>query len=106
MRPAEALHSVARVTTPKAAIYMKQLCRHFSHKWPVGWTDADGWIEPPYGRWDLVVEPDVLELRAAAADEESLARLERVLATHLERFAFRDDLQIAWVRRPGPTATV
>ena len=101
-RPGQ-LRSVARVTTPKAAIYMKQLCRHFGHKWDVVFTDVDGSIEFPYGRCDLEAGADVLELWATAGDEESLERLQRVAAAHLVRFAFRDDLQIDWRRPPAAT---
>ena len=92
------LQSTARVSTPKAAIYMKQLCRHFGHKWEVAFTDVDGSVEFPYGRCTLKAEADVLELAATAGDEESLERLQRVAAAHLVRFAFRDDLQIDWQR--------
>jgi hypothetical protein len=102
----EAHRSTSRVATAKAVIYMKQLCRHFGHKCPVQWKDTDGWIEFPYGRCDLEARADLLEIRAAADEDASLGRLEKVIGVHLERFAFREALQVQWVRDPQVDTSV
>lgn len=102
----EALRSTSHVATAKAVIYMKQLCRHFGHKRPVQWTDTDGWIEFPYGRCDLEARANLLEIRAAAGEDASLRRLEKVIGVHLERFAFREALDVHWVRDPQVGASV
>ena len=39
--------SQARVPTAEASRYLKQLCRHWSHKFPVEATDAAGTV--PFG---------------------------------------------------------
>ncbi len=41
-------------------------------------------------------EPAGLELRAAAGDPEALARLQDVLARHLEHFGARRELIVTW----------
>jgi hypothetical protein len=60
----------------------------------------------------IVVDEGVLTLWAAGDDEESLARAEQVLGSHLERFAQREALTVTWVRTagapipaPAPSAT-
>jgi uncharacterized protein len=92
--------SEARVLTPKAGGYVQQLCKHFGHKAPVSFDDRLGRIELPMGVCTLEAAPDagILTLRASALSGEDLARLEDVVARHLVRFAFREDLQVAWSR--------
>jgi hypothetical protein len=92
------VRSEASVRTPKASIYLKQLCRHFGHKREAQFTDEQGRIEFEYGVCELSAGQEVLVLRASAADEESVARLEQVIGSHLERFAHRDSLEVNWSR--------
>ena len=49
----------------------------------------------------IVVGEGVLTLWAAGDDEESVARVEQVLGSHLERFAQREALTVQWVRDGG-----
>ena len=88
--------SSADVLTEHGELYMKQLCRHFGHKQETGWTNNDGFVAFPFGRCALHADPTSLQLRASAADAESLQRVEHVVASHLERFAHREQLAIAW----------
>ena len=44
--------------------------------------------------------PEVLTLHVQADDEASLTRLEEVVASHLVRFGYRDELQVNWERQP------
>jgi len=91
--------SEARVATPMAQRYMTQLCKHFEHRLPARYDAAEGSIEFPSGMCRMEVpQPDLLILRAEAANAELLGQLESVLARHLERFAFRDKPEIAWAR--------
>ena len=86
------------MATTNSAVYMKQLCRHFGHKNPAEFTDTDGRIEFEFGTCEFDAQSDVLVLRAYAADEESVARVEHVIGSHLERFAHRDPVQVTWSR--------
>jgi len=91
--------SEARVATALAQRYMTQLCKHFEHRLPARYTVADGSIEFVNGVCRLAVpEPELLVLRAEAADEAALGQLEGTIARHLERFAFRDKPAIDWHR--------
>lgn len=93
------LLSQARVETTMSRRYLSQLCKHFQHKLPVTLTETDGRIEFPPGICTLNADADTLLLRVEASDEAGLARLEEVVARHLERFAFREKPEVSW-RRP------
>jgi hypothetical protein len=92
------LSSVARVPTDKAARYMGQLCKHFAHKIPATFDAESGRIEFSIGICELAVAKDALALHVSAATEETLAQMEDVVARHLVRFAFRDELVVTWQR--------
>lgn len=44
----------------------------------------------------MIVGEGVLTLLASAPDGESLARVQHVLGSHLERFGQRNELVVAW----------
>ncbi|MFT3972781.1 MAG: DUF2218 domain-containing protein [Amaricoccus sp.] len=93
-----ALQSEAVVTTPKAAGYAAQLAKHFGHKVEARFEDGQGEVAFPFGRCGLEAQGERLSLTASAADVEALARVEEVIASHLRRFAFREELVIEWAR--------
>jgi hypothetical protein len=92
--------SEARVATAVPSRYLMQLCKHFQHKLPVAFDERQGRVDFPAGRCELDAEADegVLLMRVTAGDETELARLEDVVARHLERFAFREKPEIQWTR--------
>jgi hypothetical protein len=46
--------------------------------------------------------PDMLTLRAEATDEESLQRIQDLVAGRLERIGRRDRLTVIWQRTEAP----
>ncbi|HVW19002.1 MAG TPA: DUF2218 domain-containing protein [Solirubrobacteraceae bacterium] len=89
--------STAVVATAKPTPYLKQLCKHFGHKIEVQYTDDHGRIQFSAGVVELdATRPDALVLKAIADDAESLATVERVAGSHLERFGRRDELSVSW----------
>ncbi|WP_298965051.1 DUF2218 domain-containing protein [uncultured Methylobacterium sp.] len=95
------LTSEARVETPNAGRYLTQLCKHWSHKFPeTTFSPERGTV--PFGDGRAAAfeaDPDGLTLRVSAPDLETLTRMQGVVAEHLARFAFREDLGgIAWTR--------
>ena len=72
-------HSEARVATSRSARYLGQLCKHFAHRIPATFSDAQGRIEFPSGTCELEASGDVLILRATAADAPSLSQVEDVV---------------------------
>lgn len=91
--------SQARVSTPKARNYLIQLCKHFAHKIPATFADNKGRIEFDGGVCELDAESEnALVLAVSAGSADKLATLEDVVDRHLKRFAFKEELSIAWVR--------
>lgn len=88
--------STTSVATPRASIYLKQLCRHFGHKTEATFDDTDGRIAFSFGVCELHAGGGELRLTATADDVESRARVEHVIGSHLERFAHREELTVSW----------
>jgi hypothetical protein len=83
------------IPTEHASRYLQQLCKHWSHKYPVTFTPEHGRIEMSVAVCELDAEAQALNLRLEAAAED-IERMEGVIARHLERFAFREELQFSW----------
>jgi hypothetical protein len=87
--------AVARVPTAHASRYLQQLCKHWSHKFPVEFTPQNGRIEMSAGVLILDADPEGLGLRLTA-EPDNLVRMQGVVADHLKRFAFREELAFDW----------
>ena len=86
------------MATPKAAGYLAQLCKHFGHKVPASHEGNDGQISFSSGTCRLHAEEAALTMTVEAATPEDIARLEEVVASHLLRFAFREELKVEWLK--------
>ena len=95
--------SRADVATGAPARYAKQLVAHLGRKLvftgDAVTTPATAVIGAATA--GIVVGEGVLTLEAAGDDEESVARAEHVLGSHLERFAQREALTVQWVHDAG-----
>ena len=93
------MQSHARVATDKAARYMTQLAKHWSHKFEVVHDETSALFPLPLGTCHMTAHADGLDITLEAADLEGLTRLEDVVARHLDRFAFREgELKYGWTR--------
>ncbi|MDO9336437.1 MAG: DUF2218 domain-containing protein [Caulobacter sp.] len=93
------MDSHARLTTDRAARYMAQLGKHWSHKFPVLLGEADCEIDLPIGRCVMRADSEGLDVTATADTVEGLSKLEDVIASHLARFAFREGVAtLSWTR--------
>ncbi len=91
--------SVADVPTDAAARYAKQLLAHLGHKVAVEEIEGEplgGRLVFAYGTATVIPGTDSLTLRAAAADAESLARVQDVVSRHLQRFGARRAIVVEW----------
>ncbi|WP_225773254.1 DUF2218 domain-containing protein [Inquilinus sp. Marseille-Q2685] len=88
--------SEARVPTEHASKYLQQLCKHFGHRIPATFDAEKGHLTFEMGTTTLAAEPHLLLLRNESPDAAGLARLQEVVASHLVRFAFREELRIDW----------
>lgn len=91
----------AQVPTQAASRYLQQLCKHFGHRVPATFDPAQGRIEFAMGLCTLRAGEGALSLQAEAGDADDLRRLEEVVGSHLERFAFREGLRVDWTPAAG-----
>ncbi|WP_203311145.1 DUF2218 domain-containing protein [Sphingomonas beigongshangi] len=83
--------SVARVPTHSSSRYLQQLAKHWSHKMEVVFTAEEGTIVfPNASRLEMRASDDTLDLLLTVPDGEDEARMREVVASHLDRFAFRE----------------
>ena len=91
-------HSTARVPTVHASRYLQQLCKHWAHRFEVTFDPLSGRVDFGDAVCILKADEQALDVRIDAEPEE-MDRWERVLATHLNRFAHREgELPFAWAR--------
>lgn len=86
----------AEIVTANASRYLQQLCKHFAHKLPVTFDPQAGQISFASGECRLAAEDGVLKLSVSVPDSTQLVNLQDVVARHLVRFAFREELKIEW----------
>ena len=86
----------ASVPTASAAKYMHQLCKHWSHKLEVDLSESRGVVKFPAAVVTLEPEANALAVTIDGEGEE-VERLKGVVASHLDRFAFREaPLRFDW----------
>jgi hypothetical protein len=93
------MQSQAIVQTANARRYLGQFCKHFSHKLPVALDPAmaSGQVTFGAGLCRLSADEATLTMEVDAETTESLAVLRDVVERHLVRFAFREEIALAWV---------
>lgn len=87
--------SISHVPTQQGSRYLQQLCKHFGHKVPVEFDAMNGSITLPFGTCVLLARDEELILTLAGGD---IGKLEEVIGSHLERFAFRESLNVTWAK--------
>ncbi len=110
------LTAEAVVHTDNANRHLAQLCRHAGkmvdsphiethslgggHVPPeiesVDCTESEGVIAFRAGRCVIRATSDALTLRVEAADEESLRRIQHLIASRLEAIGSREQLNVSW----------
>ncbi|PXX94838.1 DUF2218 domain-containing protein [Halomonas sp. LBP4] len=86
------IESRAVVETVSGPRLIRRLCKHWAHRLEV---DADqGRVVFDGGVCHMQATEERLEVRLEASDAEQLARLQGVVASHLERMAGKERLSI------------
>ncbi|ARQ08127.1 hypothetical protein NXC12_CH00014 [Rhizobium etli] len=89
--------SKAVVRTEHASRYLQQLCKHWSHKFSVDFDSHKGRV--PFSdaaEVTFAADDACLTMTLSVADPAQQARMQGVIDYHLKRFAFREELDIAW----------
>jgi len=80
----------ARVPTENGARYLQQLCKHWSHKLDVQLSENEGIVRFPNAVATMTAEAEALMVSVEAEDDETLQRMKGIVASHLDRFAFKE----------------
>ncbi|KIC51501.1 hypothetical protein RA29_05945 [Tateyamaria sp. ANG-S1] len=91
------MQSETLILTKRAVRYMTQMNAHFGSRVHVVIQNNASEIKLPFGTALLTASDDQLEV-CVSGDVAEIGRLERVIGSHLERFAFRDNPKILWRR--------
>ena len=87
----------ASVPTANAAKYIQQLCKHWSHRLEVDLSDEKGLVKFPAAVVTLEPGADALLVTIEGEEAETVERMKGVVATHVDRFAFREaPLKFDW----------
>jgi hypothetical protein len=79
-----------RIQTASGAKYLQQLCKHWGHKFDVDLSDHKGIVWFPSAVATMEADASVLLVTIEAQEMETVERMKGVVASHLDRFAFRE----------------
>jgi hypothetical protein len=79
-----------RAKTASGSKYLQQLCKHWSHKFDVEFSENRGQVRFPSGVATIEASADALLVTIETDDSEFVEQLKAVVANHLDRFAFRE----------------
>jgi hypothetical protein len=92
----------ATFETPHAARYLQQLCKHFAHKVPAEWSEGHGTVSFMQGGCSLDADAGALRITCTPKSAEAAPMLLKLVAVHLERFAFREAPDLQWQQNGQP----
>lgn len=82
--------ATAHVPTANAARYLQQLCKHWGHKLEVSYDEKAGTVRFQDAVVTMTASDETLSVTVQAVSDEIRDRIEGVVASHLDRFAFRE----------------
>ncbi|CCW19704.1 hypothetical protein EBBID32_40740 [Sphingobium indicum BiD32] len=80
----------AHVPTTNASRYLQQLCKHWSHKFETEFDPQAGVVILPMGAIRMAAQDEALVVAIDPKPEADVALFKKVVADHLDRFAFRE----------------
>ncbi|MEL6508751.1 MAG: DUF2218 domain-containing protein [Pseudomonadota bacterium] len=90
------MQATASFQTSQANRYLVMLCDHFGKKVKAGCEGSTGWVTFPIGQCEIAANDRRLMLMASADDKTRLDQVIKVVTSHLERFAFRENPNLDW----------
>lgn len=87
----------AQVKTENGGKYVRQLCKHWSHKLETEVDGDVGKVTFPTAVATMAADESGIAISITGEDREDVQRLTEVVERHIDRFAFREDpLTYAW----------
>jgi len=80
----------ARVATPNGGKYVRQLCKHWSHKLETHVEGDTGTVTFPAAVATMAADGEGISISIEGDDTALLEQLTDVVARHIDRFAFRE----------------
>lgn len=80
----------AQVKAASGGKYVKQLCNHWGHKFPVEVEGETGVVTFPNALVTMAGNAEGIAITITGEDREGVERLTGVVASHIDRFAFRE----------------
>lgn len=90
------LTATTRIHTSKADGYLSQLCKHFGHKISVDQLDDTAVFHFTGGTVTAHSDGENLTFNVHANTSDRLQKIAQIIGSHLERFAFRENLTVTW----------
>lgn len=92
----------SRVKTENGDKYVRQLCKHWSHKLETAVDGDTGTVTFPNAVATMAADGEGIAISITGENREDVERLTGVVAEHIDRFAFREGpLTYAWAWREG-----
>ena len=82
--------------TGQASKYILKLCRHFAHKVPATYTEADAQVRFPQGQCVMKASPQGLDVFLQADAPDKIPVMQFIIDDHLRRFARFEALSYQW----------
>ena len=76
--------------TASGSKYLRQLCKHWSHKFEVEFSETKGLIRFPSAVATMEASANALLVTIETDDAVSVEQLKESVVRHLDRFAFRE----------------
>jgi hypothetical protein len=96
------LSSTVQIQTSDPSRLIRRLCKHWSDKFEVDFDDRHGQIALGDTQCSLTAGDNSLTVTLQTQDEELLARMETVVADHLQRMSAGETFSFAWQRADAP----
>lgn len=90
--------ATATITTAEPARIILRLCKHWGHKFAVSYDDTQGRVELPPALLRMQAGEGQLTFRIEAQPGADIARLEQVVADHVQRMARDETYSWHWQR--------
>ncbi len=85
------------ISTQHGSRYLQQLAKHWAHKFDVEFDPATARITASEGRAVIMAASEsILKVTVTAPGDLALDAWREVVARHIERFAFREELAFDW----------
>jgi len=89
--------------TPNGSRYLQQLCKHFAHEIATECTPTEGRMHFDMGTAFLSADDAGLTVRFELENDDAFEAAQRVIDSHVERFAFREGFKhMDWDWTPPP----